>query len=131
VVCRHSAGDPNCSSNTRTEYVDRIIPDPNKPDSEKYKIARAQRVGSHLVLIVNYPNCSKCSYEGNKVMVFLNVNEVNALMWRKIDPHFRELGKYIDMSEAPSPAARFPASKEGWDDAIAYAKSKPGYGDGR
>jgi hypothetical protein len=73
---------------------------------------------------VLYPNCSKCAYEGNKVMVFLNVNEVDVLRWRKIDPHFRDPKTSRSSKEAPPPAARFPASKEGWADALAYANSK-------
>lgn len=74
------------------------------------------------MLEVLYPNCNKCSYEGRKVMVFLNVSEMTALKWRKIDPHFRDTP--TSENEAPGPAARFPASDVGWDDAITYAEGK-------
>jgi len=80
---------------------------------------------------VKYPSCKKCDYEGNKVMVFLNVSEKDILKWKEIDPHFRapvedQYVKSINREprKAPSPAARFPASDEGWKDAIEYAKRK-------
>lgn len=82
------------------------------------------RFGSNVVLKVKYPNCSSCAYEGNKVMVFLGVSEVDIVKWRKIDPHFRLGVKHPTGKVAPSPAARFPASTEGWADACNYAKLK-------
>lgn len=118
MVCRHAAGDPNCGSN-QYRYSP---PEPTTPDKKKYNIVDVERVGSHVVLKVLYPNCSKCSYEGNKVMVFLDVLEKDILKWREIDPHFRGPTKIA--TEAPSPAARFPASPEGWIDAITYARGK-------
>jgi hypothetical protein len=80
------------------------------------------RVGPHLVLKVTYPSCPDCSYEGTKVMVFLDISELQALKWRTIDPHFREVKP--GANEAPSPSARFPATPEGWEDALAYAQGK-------
>jgi len=94
------------------------------PDAEKYQVEDVLRVGNHLVMKVLYPNCTKCSYEGNKVMVFLNVSEKEVLKWRKIDPHFRDPKTQLNPRDAPGPAARFPANPEGWNDAIEYAKSK-------
>ena len=69
-----------------------------------------------MVLKVKYPSCKNCSYEGIKVMVFLDTTALDALRWKRIDPHFKD--------KAPSPAARFPASDEGWNDALAYAANK-------
>jgi hypothetical protein len=77
-----------------------------------------------MVMKVKYPNCSICAYEGNKVMVFLNTKALDVLKWKKIDPHFRDLKLKNTTREAPSPAARFPASDEGWQDAVSYATSK-------
>ena len=94
------------------------------PNPAGYEIVEVERVGDHLVMKVLYPNCSKCAYEGQKVMVFLNVSEADALRWRRIDPHFRAPHQGLMPKEAPSPDARFPASIEGWEDALAYAKSK-------
>lgn len=94
------------------------------PDSEKWTIIDYVRVGNHLVTKILYPNCSKCSYEGHKVMVWLNVTEEQVVRWKIIDPHFRPAGRVIHPTEAPSPAARFPASPEGWKDALAFATYK-------
>ena len=40
----------------------------------------------------------------------------------RIDPHFHDTKVTPDM--APSPAARFPGTKEGWDDAVSWANYK-------
>lgn len=119
MTCRHSPGDPNCTSaKYNSDYS------PPKPDKANYKIEDVHRVGPHLVLKVRYPNCSMCAYEGHKIMVFLNVTELAALKWQEIDPHFRDPKKSTTARQAPSPAARFPASPEGWADAVAYATGK-------
>lgn len=122
MTCRHSPGDPSCSSSRG--YVSPYDETSNKPDSEKYAIEDVEQIGAHLVLKIRYPNCSKCSYEGVKVLVYLNTDTRAALKWRKIDPHFADPKTRRGPTEAPSPAARFPASAEGWADAMAYAKSK-------
>lgn len=135
MTCHHRPGDPDCSSNgggwrrdeaERLQRENQVLTrklESRTPDKEKFEIVDIERVGPHVVLKVLYPNCAKCSYEGNKVMVFLNVTEVDMVRWRVIDPHFRNPAVAIKR-EAPSPAARFPASKEGWADAIAYANGK-------
>ena len=46
------------------------------------------------------------------------------MRWRKIDPHFTDPKTTRPPTEAPGPSARFPASEEGWADALAYAHSK-------
>lgn len=127
MTCRHAAGDRSCSShpdhpdNPVNRRYEEIIS--KTPDADKYQIIEALRVGTHLVLKVKYPNCFLCVFEGTKILVFLNVSEIQALMWRRIDPHFRN-DKSLISTQAPSPSARFPATSEGWSDAIAYAKSK-------
>lgn len=150
MTCRHAPGDPNCSSHPshayaeaerekkRWEAADRATAQRHSeelaalrrnlaavtPDAENFEVTDVARVGPHLVLKVKYPNCVKCSYEGTKILVLLNVTELEALKWRRIDPHFRDPEKSLQTKEAPSPAARFPASQEGWEDALAYAQSK-------
>ncbi len=67
-------------------------------------------------------------------MVFLNITEGQMLKWKQIDPHFRSSNrgnmrhldgdKQFPSNEAPSPAARFPASVDGWADAVSYARGK-------
>jgi hypothetical protein len=116
MTCRHPAGYHD------NDYLT-SPPAPAKPDAEKYVIEAVQRIGQHLVMKVRYPNCVLCAFEGVKVMVFLNVSETQALMWRRIDPHFRAPMKALP-SHAPSPAARFPADAEGWADAVEYARTK-------
>lgn len=136
MTCRHEKGDPNCSShpshpdNPANQRYDELLRAQQKaaaampptPDASAFAIEDARDIGPHLVLKVRYPNCAKCAYEGNKVMVYLNVSPLQALRWKKIDPHFR--APRGSENEAPSPAARFPASPTGWSDAIAYAASK-------
>ena len=122
MTCRHERGDPNCSSN-RSSYRD-YDTTPATPDASRFSIEEAERVGLHLVLKVKYPNCARCAFEGNKVMVFLNVTELQVLKWKKIDPHFRAPDSTFFPSDAPSPAARFPASPDGWSDALKYARGK-------
>lgn len=122
MTCHHSAGDPNCTSNRPSSYYDAPDPDPKTPDANNYEIIDIARVGPHVVVKVLYPNCRRCAYEGNKIMVFLDAPETQIVRWRKIDPHFRST--IVDPKEAPSPAARFPASAEGWKDALEYARTK-------
>lgn len=136
MVCRHRAGDPDCSKNgggyvreqadySRQLYEKKLKELENAtPDASRYGVERAEQVGKHLVMEVSYPNCAKCSYEGKKVMVFLDTTAMQALKWKKIDPHFRSPDAGWKETESPSPAARFPASADGWADALAYAKSK-------
>jgi hypothetical protein len=129
MTCHHSAGDPNCSSTQRHYETSRELEDLrkkiNSPDSENFEVVQVEQIGKHMVLKVLYPNCEKCSYEGNKVMVFLNTSPADALLWKKIDPHFRDNKRHAKLrQEAPSPEARFPASEKGWMDAIAYAKTQ-------
>lgn len=126
MTCRHAKGAPNCTEQYPPPRSTRARKDPSPtPNATDYRIEYIERVGPHVVLKVKYPNCAACSFDGNKVMVFLNVSEVQLVRWRAIDPHFRDPKKsVVGAAEAPPPAARFPASVEGWDDALAYARSK-------
>lgn len=93
--------------------------------TDDYQIVRVEEVGRHLVLSVKYPTCQHREFEGVKTMVFLGVDAKRALTWTSIDPHFRDFTKQAALiTWAPPPAARFPGSPEGWQDAIAYAKGK-------
>ena len=139
MTCRHGAGDPSCSSHpdfVAARERERLDEERARlrsltPDAKAYEIVDVRRVGTHLVMKVLYPNCARCSFEGHKVLVYLDVTEAQVLRWREIDPHFRAPVLLVGSKdagaaarEAPSPAPRFPASKEGWDDAIAYAERK-------
>ena len=124
MTCRHKdrTNNPDCSSyipmadreakmrqRLRVEIKKQI--EAESPNPADFDVLEAQEVGLHLVVKAQYPNCAKCSYEGVKVMVFLNATLKQAVRWRKLDPHFRDV--VVDAREAPSPAARFPASAEG------------------
>ena len=142
MSCHHVAGDPNCSSSAvyqeriRNEAYDRkakALNDKamkleadlkaNTPDPTDFDITDIEQVGNHLVMKVKFPSCAKCEYEGNKVMVFLNRTLKDVFRWKRIDPHFRATTQ-ASVNEAPSPAARFPGSNEGWADAMKYACEK-------
>lgn len=154
MICRHSSGDPACGStaggwraaenarehernareseqrktkaaNERVAELERrlaaLSPDPTAYDLEDIRV-----VGSCVVVKVSFPNCSSCSYEGRKVLVYENTDALAVARWRKLDPHFRESGKNKDPKTAPPPAARFPASPEGWERAVEWAKTISG-----
>lgn len=94
----------------------------SRADCTKFEILDALGLDGNLVLKIQYPEgCGACSYENVKVLVFLNVTAIQAMKWRRIDPHFREQGKTQHPSESPGPDARFPASPSGWQDALFYA----------
>lgn len=114
---RKKADEREAEANRRiTELSER------SPNPDEFRIVDFEEVDKHLVIKVRYPSCKRCSYDQCKVMVFLNVTMKKALAWARLDPHFRE-EKDAGLA-APSPVARFPASAEGWSDAIAYARSK-------
>lgn len=132
MTCRHSPGDPSCTSRLGriSSLEEQLVAErgPSTPDADRYQIEAFERYGAHVVLKVKYPNCVKCAYEGSKVMVFLHASEAALVGWRRIDPHFRDGTTVCGPEEARSPAARFPASAEGWKDACNYARSKSAIG---
>lgn len=88
------------------------------PDNTKFQIEEIKEIGNFLVMKVLFPNCVKCAYEGNKILVYENVKMIDVFKWRVLDPHFRPT--VSAPNEAPSPIARFPASKTGWIDACSF-----------
>ncbi|MBT7914341.1 hypothetical protein HN588_10575, partial [Candidatus Bathyarchaeota archaeon] len=95
------------------------------PDVKNYVIQDIEAVGNYLIIKVSYPNCSRCSYSGNKVLV-VRATMKDAVMWNEIDPHFKDPKTPKSRNQSPGPIARFPASPEGWQDALSYARSKNG-----
>ena len=89
MTCRHQPGDPNCGSHpdnvaarereSREEERVRERLQQITPDADNYEILDVEQVGSYLVMRVKYPNCTRCAYEGVKVMVSgrLNVDDVD------------------------------------------------------
>lgn len=126
MICRHSPGDPNCTTQypqPQVIYRDREVPI-NEPDAKEYFVERCEIIGKNVILMVRYPSCRKCAYEGNKVMVYLNLDSSQIVFWKEIDPHFKDPKKKVEKIQAPPPSARFPASEEGWKDAIEWVRFK-------
>jgi len=132
MTCRHRPGDPSCSSSGRwdrdTEEITRLKKQIDEqaallkqPDNTQFEIIDAIPVGTSLVLKVRYENCAKCSYEGTKVLVYRETSLRDVLKWKVIDPHFSD--KKPLPRHAPSPAARFPASEQGFEHALDFAKA--------
>lgn len=128
MTCRHAPGDPSCSShpdhpdnpmNYRAREIEERTPDPNH-----YDVIEVEQVGNWVVMQVKYPNCRRCEFEGLKTMVFEGVTLKDVIRWKRIDPHFRDPKRKGVPTEAPSPVARFPGTKEGWADAMEYAQRK-------
>lgn len=125
MTCRHDEDDPRCSKNQIAAERERLDAQVAALPGTQFEIADLKRVGEHVVVRVRYPSCAGCSFEGVKVMVFLDVAEVDLMRWRRIDPHFHAEPAFpIDTAAAPSPAARFPPTDEGWQDALDYALRK-------
>lgn len=131
-ICRHPPDyhrrdldlhSPDFDDRSQERYVNRfdLVEPVETPDPSNYTVEDAAQVGKNLVLKIKYPNCSACSYEGQKILVYLDTSTLQALKWRKIDPHFKDPSIKITSDQAPSPAARFPASAIGWQDALDYA----------
>lgn len=135
MTCRHILGDPSCSgypsyvkkqeAQKNAEIAEELLK--RTPNPDDYEIVDAKPVCGNLVIKAQYSSCVNCSFDAMKVMVFLDVDMVAALKWRRIDPHFDD--KPRTAREAPSPAARFPATEQGWKDAVKYAadRKKPVY----
>jgi ribosomal protein L44E len=121
----HAVANARASHEAETKQLKKRLQEAEESlvDSNRFTIMDAQQVGKNLVLMVQYPSCPKCTYEGKKVMVFLDTSAIDALKWKKVDPHFRD-DTQQDPHESPSPAARFPATGIGWKDAIDYAQRK-------
>lgn len=89
------------------------------PDPTKYEILDVHELPGYLVVKARFPSCKKCAFEGTKILVYANVKPVDAMKWRSLDPHFREV-RPRPPTEAPSPIARFPGSDLGWEQALAF-----------
>jgi hypothetical protein len=128
MSCHHSPDDLECTSHPRhQEYIElKSKPRPKKidvPDMTKYTILEVQPYNTSILLKVQYENCKEqaCSYKGTKILVWLNTPLINVVKWRRIDPHFLEQDKTkLPEDTAPSPDARFPASAEGYRNAIKF-----------
>jgi hypothetical protein len=85
------------------------------PNPHNYSIVKYFSANNHLVVMINYPNCT--NYEGNKILVFENTSIDELKMQKLIDPHFFNSKKY------KSPFARFRPTDKGWKAAISLIKN--------
>jgi len=70
-------------------------------DPTRYEILDVHEgVGEFLVLRVKFPSCTKCAFEGVKILVYPYVRPIDAMKWKRLDPHFRD-GKPGTPQDAP------------------------------
>lgn len=115
MTCRHPPGYHD------NDY--QYTPPSNTPDPDKYDVLEVMQVGKYLVMKVQYSTCRSCAFEGKKVLV-IEATLAEAILWKKLDPHFRPRLRLKSKQEAPAPRARFPGDDEGWQDALQWAQSK-------
>jgi hypothetical protein len=80
------------------------------PDPSNYTIKRYVEDFGGLVIEINYTDCN--NYEGNKILVYRNINALVLEKQGLIDPHFCENPDFI------SPFARFEPTEDGWKEAL-------------
>lgn len=86
---------------------------PHEPNPERFVIKKVyeyrknSRNGNYLLALIVYPDCK--NFEGNKVLVFEDISELQLRGMRNIDPHFFNDNRY------KTPIARFEPSKKGID----------------
>jgi hypothetical protein len=95
----------SCGSNP-----DPALPNPNPTRFRILKVASFRR---HVACRVHYPDCT--TYGGEKILVD-RLTDAWLFCQKELDPHFLE--------NEFSPIARFPATDEGWEDALVYAQQK-------
>ena len=87
-------------------------PPAGNPVPTNFTISGYHEVGTHLVLMVTYPDAK--NYEGNKVLVLRDTQLADVAGVPALDPHF-ERGSAL--------VARFEPTPLGWDLAVNCAKS--------
>lgn len=61
-------------------------PAPVDPNPKNFRVLQSHQRGRNIALMVNYPNCT--NYEGDKILIYSNVNVEWAKSQTVIDPHF-------------------------------------------
>ena len=99
----------SCSTYEKPKVVEKVKvaekPLPN-PNPERFEIRSSIQKGRFLLLLVNYPDCT--NYEGNKILLYENVDIYDLMEQGSIDPHFS------NNKEKFSPIARFLPTDYGW-----------------
>jgi hypothetical protein len=92
-----------------------LIPPPPNPNPLNFNIINSLEEGKYLIILIQYPDCT--NYEGRKILMYKGIDKAKLLMQGSIDPHFS------NNPEKYSPIARFVPTIEGWEMAIALAKT--------
>lgn len=89
-------------------------PPPPNPNPYRFQIQQAFVWNKHILVRVKYPDCT--TFEGEKLMLFLNTTLEQITKARFLDPHF---------SNGPGlhPAARFEPTDRGLDMAFELLRS--------
>ncbi len=89
------------------------------PNPANFKVIDSFEANGHIVVLINYPNCN--TFEGNKILVYLNTTLQQINEAKEIDPHFKSERGF-------SPFARFEPTLEGGiiaRELIKHLKPKP------
>ena len=113
---RYKETDMGCSpfKVSKSNYINNEKVKDINPQPNNYKIVKAEEINNYLVVMINYPNCT--NYEGNKILVYKDINLLTLINQKLIDPHFS-----VDVGYQ-SPIARFVPTNEGWNMAIEFVK---------
>lgn len=98
------------------EKVKYVVDNSGNPDSSRYRIDTFKKIDKFLIVWIVYPNCT--NYEGQKILVYQNIEMRDLLNQKLVDPHFSNNTKYH------SPIARFVPTNEGWEMAKRFARAK-------
>lgn len=112
-----SPGGPSssCGSSSSQSYMSYVPPseDSRNPDPARFRFVKFEEVEGHLVVMLEYPNCT--NYEGKKVLLFKDMTLNDLFARKEIDPHFT--------AKESSMVARFAPTDEGWNLAVLLAES--------
>jgi hypothetical protein len=108
-TCQHDA----CNE-TSVKSNKRIVQGDNNPDPYNFSIQKYLSIGRFVIAKINYPNCT--NYEGNKILIFENLDVKTLLKQHHIDPHFCNTG-------CTSPIARFKPTDDGWNMAVIFCNA--------
>lgn len=118
--CKETVKNPNssckCNSNKNTIIETTKVTFPN-PNPNNYKIEKLilHLDKGYVLVLINYPDCT--NFEGNKILVYKNVDPSTIINAKFLDPHF------CNNDEHPSPIARFIPTDEGWEMALKFINS--------
>lgn len=102
-ICLFGNSVSKTYENYEEEKVNEFDPNPSK-----FKIIKHYENNMNTAIFINYPNC--INYEGNKIIVYLDVRYIVIKTFKEIDPHFTDKNMI-------KPFARFEPTEDGWEEA--------------